>query len=64
MVQGTPRQTLPATALRVLLERHEAIVTARRADVSPLLTSPPVRRTAAQIVNGSGSLDVYRKAAR
>ena len=62
MIDGTPRRSVPATALRVALERHEANVSALRVGVEPVAEGPSLYRLALAVVVRRGALDLYRRA--
>ena len=59
LLNGSPRQRIPATALVVCEERHDAIVSALRASATPLTDQPPLRGLARAIV-GEQAIDFYR----
>ena len=62
MIDGTPRRQIPATALAVALERHEAIVSALRVGAPTQIQGPSLYRIARAVVTERGSLDLYRRA--
>ena len=62
MIDGTPRRLVPATALVVALERHEANVTALRAGMEPSVEAPSTYRLALAVVSRRATLELYRRA--
>lgn len=61
MIDGTPRRRVPATALRVATERHDAIVSAFRSGLAPAIEGPSTYALARAVVLNRGALDLYRR---
>ena len=62
MIDGTPRRRVPASALRLAVERHEAHVSSFLAGVEPVAEGPSLYRLALAVVVRRGALDLYRRA--
>lgn len=61
MIDGTPRRRVPATALCIATERHEANISALRESKEPAVAGPSLYKMALAVVR-RGPLDVYRRA--
>lgn len=62
MIDGTPRRRVPATAMRLAAERHNAHVSAFLTGVEPVAEGPSLYRLALSVVVRRGALDLYRRA--
>lgn len=61
MNDGTPRARVPATALSLAVERHEAHVSAFRANQTPVADGASFYKLARAVVVQRGALELYRR---